>query len=73
MSVRIIDGITDTRKRASVFYDADTLLAFGPVFDNSDDAEDFLRACRLAGVKDVRTLEKVELEKAFLAWRSGRR
>ncbi len=63
MSVRI----TDTRNVA--LYDSVTGIAFGPIFDTSDDAEAFLLFLEAIGDGDARKLLPAELILRHNMWK----
>ena len=62
--------ITDSTHVA--FYCSTVGLAFGPVFDSQDDAEDFLERLNRIDGRDVRLLSQVELARHFKAWQDER-
>lgn len=58
---------------AGCLYDSVTMTAFGPVFEDRWEAEDFLEAYDRTGTKDLRRLEAAELVEVVESWRDGRR
>jgi hypothetical protein len=67
MSVRI----TSDEDKAALF-DSVSGWAFGPVFDNSDEADDFLVFCESAELPDVRTMTENDLADAHEKWAADR-
>ncbi len=61
MGVRILNGRSNSDRRASVLYDSVSGFAFGPLFDSQEDAEEFLATL----TEDARTLTDTELRTAY--------
>lgn len=59
--------ITSDEDKAALF-DSVSGWAFGPTFDNSDEAEDFIRFCEEAGLADLRTVPEPDLVTAHESW-----
>jgi hypothetical protein len=68
MSVRIIEGIADGTAKAAVFYDSVTNTAFGPLFEDADEAEAFFQSFRQYH-GDPRMYSTAELVDALQRWR----
>ena len=61
-----------TRTTASedvvAIFDSVTGWAFGPTFENQEDAESFLEFAARDGGRDVRTYDQGELEQVHIQW-----
>ena len=70
MSVRTTtyDGITN----AVALYDSTSGLAFGPLFDNAGDAQDFLDHLEHIGERDPRLIPAHELSELKYEWEETR-
>jgi hypothetical protein len=66
MSVRVTthDGITGK----AALYDSTSDLAFGPIFDNGDDAEAFLDHLSAIGERDARCIPSMQLAELKREW-----
>lgn len=67
MSVKILEGTGEGESRGAVLFCSTTEWAFGPVFNSSQEAMDFLAFCR-----EPRSLTTNELEKAVGDFRVSR-
>lgn len=63
--------ITSDEDKAALF-DSVSGWAFGPVFDNSDEADDFLTYCESAELPDLRTMSEPDLMNAHEKWAADR-
>jgi hypothetical protein len=62
-------GVRITTGSEAVLYCSTTMWAFGPVFDDYDDAEAFLEWWKAKGGQDLRLLTDAELEHEHFEWR----
>jgi len=62
-------GIQNTAAEDTVaLFDSVSGVAFGPVFDSEDEAEDFLNFCELEGHDDIRQLAEGTLMELHIKW-----
>jgi rubrerythrin len=62
-------GVRITNGTEAVLYCSKTMWAFGPVFDDYDDAEAFLEWWKAKDARDLRLLTDAELEHEHYEWR----
>lgn len=67
MGVRIIEGILDGTTDAAVLVDSCSSTAFGPLFDDADEAHGFLAWLGI----DARKIDRSQLAGLLVAFRSG--
>jgi hypothetical protein len=65
-------GVRITNATEAVLYCSTTMWAFGPVFADYDEAEEFLTWSRENVAGDLRLLTDAELEKVAADWRAAR-
>jgi hypothetical protein len=69
MSVRITQpSVRITQPTEAVLYDLDTGLAFGPIFRNQDEAEQFLQWFAATSHRSLLRLSDGDLRRAYCEW-----
>lgn len=68
MGVRILEGEYDGHTAAAVMICSTTDTAFGPLFEDAEQVESFLRFLEAQGTSDPRKLTPAQLEDAHDRW-----
>lgn len=70
MGVRIVEGMADGTKQVAVLYDSVTGTAFGPLFEDADEAQAFLESLATHRKSDARMYSSAELAQILFEWRT---
>jgi hypothetical protein len=65
-------AVVFTDERTIALVDSVTGLAFGPTFDSTDHASDFLKWLAYTGQEDARAITPANLQALYVAWRPQR-